>query len=35
MVIGWDCASPDLVFGAWKNDLPNINRLMQDRKSVV
>lgn len=29
MVIGWDCASPDLVLGAWKNDLPNINKLMQ------
>jgi predicted AlkP superfamily phosphohydrolase/phosphomutase len=29
MVIGWDCASPDLVLGTWKNDLPNINKLMR------
>jgi len=29
MVIGWDCASPELVLDAWKNDLPNINKLMQ------
>ncbi|NPV45831.1 MAG: phosphodiesterase [Armatimonadetes bacterium] len=29
MVIGWDCAPPELVLDAWKNELPNIGRLMQ------
>jgi predicted AlkP superfamily phosphohydrolase/phosphomutase len=24
MVIGLDCAGPELVFGRWLNDLPNI-----------
>ena len=28
MVIGLDCADPKLVFDQWKNDLPNLNRLM-------
>lgn len=29
MVIGLDCADPDLVFSRWRNDLPNINRVVQ------
>jgi predicted AlkP superfamily phosphohydrolase/phosphomutase len=29
MVIGLDCADPDLVFSRWRNDLPNINRVIQ------
>jgi predicted AlkP superfamily phosphohydrolase/phosphomutase len=28
LVIGLDCATPELVFDAWRADLPNINRLM-------
>jgi predicted AlkP superfamily phosphohydrolase/phosphomutase len=28
LVIGLDCAAPELVFDAWRNDLPTINRLM-------
>jgi predicted AlkP superfamily phosphohydrolase/phosphomutase len=27
-IIGLDCAEPSLVFGRWKNDLPNLSRLM-------
>jgi len=27
MVIGLDCADPELVFGRWLNDLPNIKRV--------
>ncbi len=27
-VIGLDCAAPELVFDAWRADLPTINRLM-------
>lgn len=28
LVIGLDCAAPQLVFDQWKNDLPNLQRLM-------
>ena len=28
-VIGIDCAEPSLVFDAWKDDMPHLNRLMQ------
>jgi len=28
LVIGLDCAAPELVFDAWRADLPTINRLM-------
>jgi ATP sulfurylase len=28
LVIGLDCAAPELVFDAWRKDLPTINRLM-------
>ena len=28
MIIGLDCATPQLVFDRWLNDLPNINRLV-------
>lgn len=28
LVIGLDCAAPELVFDAWRNDLPTISRLM-------
>ena len=28
-VIGLDCAAPDLVFGRFKDDLPNLRRLME------
>ncbi len=30
MVIGWDCAAPELVFDAFKDDMPNTQRLMQE-----
>lgn len=29
LVIGLDCATPQLVFEQWKNDLPNLRRLME------
>ena len=29
MIIGWDCAAPELVFDAFKDDMPNTHRLMQ------
>ena len=29
MVIGLDCADPNLVFSRWRSDLPNINRVIQ------
>ncbi|NPV07591.1 MAG: phosphodiesterase [Anaerolineae bacterium] len=29
LVIGLDCADPGLVFGAWREDLPNLRRLME------
>jgi predicted AlkP superfamily phosphohydrolase/phosphomutase len=29
MVIGLDCADPELVFGAWLGDLPNIRRVSE------
>lgn len=29
MVIGLDCAAPQLVFDAWRDELPNISSLMQ------
>jgi predicted AlkP superfamily phosphohydrolase/phosphomutase len=28
LVIGLDCAAPELVFEQWRHDLPNLNRLM-------
>ncbi|MCK4894586.1 MAG: alkaline phosphatase family protein [Calditrichia bacterium] len=28
-VIGIDCAEPSLVFGSWRDDLPNLKKLMQ------
>jgi len=28
-VIGLDCAAPELVFDAWRNQLPNLRRLME------
>src|SRR3989440_6028794 len=28
MVIGLDCADPELVFGAWLDDFPNIKRVL-------
>lgn len=30
MVIGWDCAAPELVFDAFKDDMPNTQRLMSE-----
>lgn len=30
MVIGLDCAAPPLVFKKWRNDLPNLKRLIQN-----
>ncbi|HVO59520.1 MAG TPA: alkaline phosphatase family protein [Terriglobales bacterium] len=29
MVIGLDCADPDLVFSRWRSEVPNINRVIQ------
>ena len=29
LVIGWDCAAPELVFGEFLDDMPNIKRLMK------
>ena len=29
LIIGWDCAAPELVFEAFKDDMPNTHRLMQ------
>ncbi|MFH2002020.1 MAG: alkaline phosphatase family protein [Planctomycetota bacterium] len=29
VILGLDCASPQLVFEAWKKDLPNLRRLME------
>ncbi|MCK4449010.1 MAG: alkaline phosphatase family protein, partial [Anaerolineae bacterium] len=28
-VIGLDCAAPELVFDAWRDQLPNLRRLME------
>jgi predicted AlkP superfamily phosphohydrolase/phosphomutase len=28
LVIGLDCAAPELIFDQWRRDLPNLNRLM-------
>jgi predicted AlkP superfamily phosphohydrolase/phosphomutase len=30
LVIGLDCAAPELVFGAWRAELPTLNRLMAE-----
>ena len=30
LIVGWDCASPELVFNAFKDDMPNTQRLMQE-----
>ncbi len=29
LIIGLDCAEPSLIFGQWRDDLPNLARLMQ------
>ncbi|HEV2473153.1 MAG TPA: alkaline phosphatase family protein, partial [Chthonomonadales bacterium] len=29
VIIGLDCAEPSLVFEQWRDDLPNLSRLMQ------
>ena len=29
LIIGLDCATPQLVFGEWKNELPNLKALME------
>ncbi len=29
VIIGWDCAAPELVFEAFKDDMPNTQRLMK------
>ena len=30
LIIGWDCAAPELVFEAFKDDMPNTRRLMEE-----
>ena len=30
IIIGWDCATPELVFDAFKDDMPNTHRLMDE-----
>ncbi len=30
LIIGWDCAAPELVFDAFKDDMPNTQRLMKE-----
>lgn len=30
LIIGWDCAAPELVFDAFKDDMPNTQRLMSE-----
>ena len=30
LIIGWDCAAPELVFEAFKDDMPNTRRLMTE-----
>ncbi len=30
LIIGWDCAAPELVFDAFKDDMPNTRRLMAE-----
>ena len=30
LIIGWDCAAPELVFEAFKDDMPNTRRLMAE-----
>ena len=30
LIIGWDCAAPELVFDAFKADMPNTHRLMAE-----
>ena len=30
LIIGWDCADPALVFDAFKDDMPNTRRLMEE-----
>jgi predicted AlkP superfamily phosphohydrolase/phosphomutase len=29
MIIGWDCAAPEHVLGQWRDQLPNISKLME------
>lgn len=29
LIIGWDCAAPELVFDAFRDDMPNTRRLME------
>ncbi len=35
LVIGLDCAAPELVFDAWRNDLPTLNRLISQGVSAL
>ena len=30
LIIGWDCAAPELIFEAFKDDMPNTRRLMAE-----
>jgi predicted AlkP superfamily phosphohydrolase/phosphomutase len=30
LVVGLDCAAPELVFGAWRDELPTLGRLMRE-----
>ena len=30
LIIGWDCAAPELVFDAFRDDMPNTRRLMEE-----
>lgn len=30
LIIGWDCATPELVFDAFRDDMPNTRRLMEE-----
>ena len=32
MVIGLDCAAPQLVFEQWRDELPTLHRLMDHRR---
>jgi predicted AlkP superfamily phosphohydrolase/phosphomutase len=34
LVIGLDCAAPELVFDAWRSELPTLNRLMEQGVSA-
>ena len=30
LIIGWDCAAPELIFDAFRDDMPNTRRLMEE-----